>query len=308
LSHRGRAPTSTAPGQFGLGVDEPWWALDDSDLLQRLDASATGLTARTAAARLRSAGPNAVVDTQEAATLRLLLRQLSSPLVLILVIGAGLSLIVGEWVDAATILAIVVLGAVLGFTQEYRASQAVARLRQRLAMTTHVLRDGVPRRIPARRLVPGDVIELSAGQLVPADGRVLQARDFLVTEASLTGESYPVEKSAGVVAAGAVLAARTNCVFLGCSVRSGSATVLIVRTGRSTALGEVAARLAVQAPETNFSRGVRDFGQLLLRLMFGVVVAVLVVNQLLGRPAIDSLLFAVALAVGLSPEMLPAIA
>jgi len=155
--------------------------------------------------------------------------------------------------------------------------------------------------------VPGDVILLSAGNLIPADGRVLEAADFLVSESAMTGESFPVEKHPGVVAADTPIAARTNAVFLGASVRSGTAKVLAVRTGRETEFGAIAARLRLRAPETDFSRGVRRFGYLLLRVMLVIVLFVLTVNLLLQRPVIDSLLFAVALAVGLSPELLPAI-
>ncbi len=155
--------------------------------------------------------------------------------------------------------------------------------------------------------MPGDVIELSAGNLVPADGVILTARDFLVTEASLTGESMPVEKQPGAVKAEAPMSGRTNCAFMGTSVRSGTATVLVVKTGRATVFGEVAARLKTPPPEPEFARGVRQFGYLLVQIMVVMVFFVLAVNQMLGRPAIESLLFAVALAVGISPELLPAI-
>ena len=155
--------------------------------------------------------------------------------------------------------------------------------------------------------MPGDVIELTAGNLVPADGRILAARDFLVSEAALTGKSFPVEKAPGTVAADAPLAARSNVVSLGTSVRSGMATVLIAATGRATELGAIAARLETPLPETEFARGIRQFGYLLMRVMVAIVLSVLTINLLYGRPLTSSLLFAVALAVGLSPELLPAI-
>jgi P-type Mg2+ transporter len=272
-----------------------------------LNTSATGLSAAEATVRLARDGPNEVQQQRNIAAARLLLRQFASPLVLILVVAAVISLFVGDWVDAATILVIVVGSTALGFAQEYRASTAIAQLRGRLALMTRARRGGTPQAVAARELVAGDVVELAAGNLVPADGVVLEARDFLVIEASLTGESFPVEKRAGTTRPDAPLRERCNCVFLGSSVRSGMASVLIVRTGVATEMGHVAQRLATQAPETEFARGVRHFGELLLRVMLLVVVAVLVANQLLGRPAIDSLLFAVALAVGLSPELLPAI-
>jgi Mg2+-importing ATPase len=272
-----------------------------------MGSSDRGLAAAEAAQRLRRYGPNSVEEQRPVTALRLLLRQFESPLVLILVFGALISMVLRDWVEASIILAIVLGSTLLGFAQEYRASAAVAALRRRLALTVQVIRDGAPRTIRARAVVPGDVIQLAAGNLVPADGVVLDAKDFLVTEAALTGESFPVEKSRGVLPAETPLAGRTNCVHLGTSVRSGTATVLVLKTGRNTAFGAIASSLQEQAPETEFARGVRQFGYLLLRVMIVMVVFVLVVNEALGRPTMESLLFAVALAVGISPELLPAI-
>ncbi|HEY3074183.1 MAG TPA: magnesium-translocating P-type ATPase, partial [Burkholderiales bacterium] len=254
-----------------------------------------GLTSAEAAQRLERYGRNALEPAPRAATLRLLARQFASPLVLILVFGALVSLALREWLDAWIILAIVLGSAALGFWQEHRASAAVAKLRQRLALAARVLREGAPRLLPAAEIVPGDVVLLAAGNLVPADGRLLEACDFLVSEASLTGESLPVEKASG------------DKVFAGTSVRSGTARFVVETTGRATAHGAIAARLASPQGETEFARGARQFGYLLLRVALAVVLAVLVVNQWLGRPALESLLFAVALAVGLTPELLPAI-
>jgi Mg2+-importing ATPase len=227
--------------------------------------------------------------------MKLLARQFSSPLVLILLAGALLSLVTRQWLDASIILAIVLGSAALGFWQERRASVAVARLRERLALTAQVVRGGVRRTLPVTEIVPGDLVLLSAGNLIPADGTLLEARDFLVSEAALTGESFPVEKSAG------------EAVLTGTSVRSGTATARVEKTGRATQYGTIVARLEAAAPETDFAHGVRQFGYLLMRVMLVVVLAVLLANQLLGRPPLESLLFAVALAVGLTPELLPAI-
>ena len=288
-------------------MDGAYWDRAAPALLAALAASPAGLSTPEAADRLARFGPNTVEESRDVAAARLLLRQFASPLVLILVFGAVVSLFVRDWIDSAMILVIVVGSALLGFMQEYRASAAIAALRKRLALDVRVLRDGTVRSLAASRIVPGDVIELAAGNLVPADGVVLAARDFLVSEASLTGESMPVEKRPGVVSTDAALPARTNCAFMGTSVRSGTATVLVVKTGRATAFGDVAARLKAPPPETEFARGVRQFGYLLVRIMLVMVIFVLAVNHLLGRAAIESLLFAVALAVGISPELLPAI-
>src|SRR5512139_3919037 len=281
-----------------------YWTRSAAEVAAELAGGPAGLTSREAARRRR---PDEDAGAPRLAALRLLARQYRSPLVLILVFGAAVSLILRDWTEAAIILAIVLGSTLLGFAQEYRADAAVAGLRKRLALTVRALRDGVEREVPVAALVPGGVILLSAGNLVPGDGLVLDAKDFLVTEASLTGESFPVEKQPGVLPAGTALARRSNCVFLGTSVRSGSARVLVVHTGRDTAYGDVAARIAAPPPESDFARGVRHFGAMLMRVMVVMVLFVLVVNELLGRPPLDSLLFAVALAVGLAPELLPAI-
>lgn len=218
-----------------------------------------------------------------------------------------MSVITGEWVDAVIVLAIVSASAAIGYSREYRAQAAAARLRARVQVHAVALRDRSQQSVPVHDVVPGDVVLLSAGSIVPADCRLIEATDFFVNEAVLTGESYPVPKSPGVAAAGAPLTRRGNCVFLGTNVRSGSARALVVDTGATTEFGAIAHRLELRPPETEFDRGVRQFGYLLLAAMMIMTVAVLVVNLLLGRPLVETLLFSIALAVGLSPELLPAI-
>jgi Mg2+-importing ATPase len=285
----------------------PFWSREASALARDLGSGPAGLSTAAAEAALLRHGPNSVEDSRRLGGARLLLRQFESPLVIILVFGAGISLLLRDWTDAGIILAIVLGSTLVGFSQEYRASSAIEQLKRRLALTSRVLRDGVETTIPATHLVPGDLVLLSAGNLVPADGQILEARDFLVSEASLTGESFPVEKRPGLAAEGTSLSERNNCVFLGASVRSGTAKVLVAQTGRDTAFGAIAARLRARPPETEFQRGLRQFGYLLVRVMAVIVLFVLAMNALLGRPGVESLLFAVALAVGLSPELLPAI-
>lgn len=287
--------------------DLAYWAQDGAKLAASMGSGASGLTPEVAKTRLAEIGPNAVEDSEQLSRLRLLLRQFESPLVLILVFAACVSMVLQQWVDASIVLAIVLGSCFLSFSQEFRASKAVAELKKRLALTARVVRGGQSVTISASDIVPGDIVLLSAGNLIPADGLVLEAGDFLVSEASMTGESCPVEKHPGIVAHDAPLAARTNAVFLGASVRSGSARVLAVKTGRRTEFGAIAARLRQRPAETDFARGVRQFGYLLVRVMIVIVLFVLTMNLLLGRSGIDSLLFAVALAVGLSPELLPAI-
>jgi Mg2+-importing ATPase len=284
-----------------------WWTKDAAALAATLGSGVGGLSAGQAAAALRTVGPNTVEDTSGASTLKLALRQFESPLVLILIFAAGVSFALRQWVDGSIVLAIVLGSTLLGFYQEYRASAAVAELKQRLVLTCQVIRDGTPQVVPMQAVVPGDLVLLAAGNLIPADGAIVEASNFLVSEASLTGESFPVEKRPGIMPVDAPAATRTNSVFLGASVRSGTAKVIVVETGRRTAFAAIAARLSARQPETDFARGVRQFGMLLLRVMVVLVLFVLTVNLLLHRSLIESLLFAVALAVGLSPELLPAI-
>ena len=288
-------------------LDVPYWSQNAAALTAVLESGPGGLSANRAAAQLALVGPNSVEETTRLNAIRLLLRQFESPLVLILAVAAAITLALQQWVDAAIILAIVLGSCFLSFFHEYRASTAVEALKRRLALMCRVMRDGVEQSVPVSTIVPGDLLVLSAGNLIPADGLVLEAEDFLVSEASMTGESFPVEKRPGIIAPDAPIAARSNAVFLGASVRSGTAKVLAVNTGRRTEFGAIAARLRARPPETDFARGVRQFGYLLVRVMVVIVLFVLTANILLGRPVIESLLFAVALAVGLSPELLPAI-
>jgi Mg2+-importing ATPase len=287
--------------------DPPFWSKTAEQLFSELQSSEKGLSPETAKQRLASVGGNVIKDDSGPGAIALLAKQFSSPLVLILLFGAAISFWLRDVSDAVIIIVIVCTSALLSFWQEARASNAVAALRSRLALTSRVVRSGVEASVPAADLVPGDVIILSAGNLVPADGLILEATDFLVTEAALTGESLPVEKKPGQVPAQATISACTNCVFTGSSVRSGTARVLVVHTARNTEFGKIADRLQQSEPETDFDRGVRHFGSMLLKVMFLIVTFVLAINQLLGRPFVESLLFAVALAVGLSPELLPAI-
>jgi Mg2+-importing ATPase len=174
-------------------------------------------------------------------------------------------------------------------------------------MMALAIRDGVARKVPAEEIVPGDVVLLSAGSLIPADGILLEATDFYVNQAILTGETFPVEKRPGTAPIEAGMVEKTNCVFMGTNVRSGSAKALVVQTGPRTSFGEIAGRLTVRPPETDFERGVRRFGNLLSRIMLVLVVTVFAVNVFFQRPVLDSLLFSLALAVGITPALLPAI-
>ncbi|MHB1295817.1 MAG: magnesium-translocating P-type ATPase [Anaerolineae bacterium] len=290
-----------------LAIPPAFWSFSSEQLLSALRSTRDGLPPSDAASRLAQYGPNALEPKRRASTLRLFLSQFKSPLVLILVFAATVSAFVGEWTDAVIVLAVVIGSTVVGFVQEYRASDAIGKLRSQVTLHTQVLRGGQPQMVPSEQVVPGDVALLSAGSLIPADGVVLDASYFFVNQAVLTGETFPAEKRPDVVPASASLAERANCVYMGTSVRSGTAQVLIVQTGKETVFGHMAERLRLRPPETEFERGIHRLGYLLTRIMLAMMLIALATNILLAKPPIDSLLFALALAVGMTPELLPAI-
>jgi Mg2+-importing ATPase len=291
----------------GTAASDQYWRQPPDRLAKALHSTPDGLAAADARQRLAQVGPNALQARERATPLRFFLDQFKSPIVLILLFATGVSAVTQEWVDALIILAIVLGSALLSFFQEYSANTAAERLRSQVMVKSTVLRDGRPQAVPAGEIVPGDVVLLSAGSLVPADGVLLEARDFYVNQAVLTGETFPVEKKSGPVAAQAGLTERTNCVFMGTNVRSGSARALIVQTGAATAFGQIAERLTLRPPETEFERGIRHFGYLLTEVMLVLVLIVFAVNVFFHKPILDSLLFSIALAVGLTPQLLPAI-
>jgi len=266
----------------------------------------TGLTAQEAEARLDQFGPNEPAAAQHHSILFDLLHGFMNPLVLILVIAAIASAFLGDKVDAGIIGVIVLLSAAIDFAQTYRSQRAVEKLRAQVAPTATVLRDGEWKELRRREVVPGDIVRLSAGDLVPADARLLMARDLYVLQAALTGESLPADKEATGEPASTKADAR-NMVFLGTSVVSGTATAEIVATGAKTAFGDIAARLGTRPEATAFDLGLRNFSQLLARTVFFLVLFLIVVSVARHRDPLQSLMFAVALAVGLTPEFLPMI-
>ena len=286
---------------------DAYWSLPTERLMAELRVDAAGLAPGEAALRLKRYGPNALEATQTTSALGLFANQFKSPLVLILIFASVVSLVASEWIDAGVVLVIVFGSTILGFVQEYIAGNAIEKLRSQVTISSSVLRGGEAKTLPSAQVVPGDVVQLSAGSLIPADGVVLDAKDFFVNQAVLTGETFPVQKKSGAVAAKAGLAERSNCVFMGTSVRSGTARVLVAGTGKATVFGQIAEKLALRPPMTEFERGVQRFGYLLTRIMLAMVVVVLAINIFLARPPIASLLFSLALAVGLTPELLPAI-
>jgi Mg2+-importing ATPase len=236
-----------------------------------------------------------------------LLGRFRNPLVLILLGASVISAFTGDATGCLIICSIVLSSVLLDFWQEHRAGRAAQRLQQQVATHATVLRDGCAVEMTMQNLVVGDVVLLAAGDLVPADGRVLTARDCFVNQALLTGESYPVEKHAREAPPGTSVQAADNAVFMGSSLISGSARMLVCRTGAATSIGEIANKISEQSPPTAFEIGTRRFGLLIMRLTLLMVLFVVLVNALMHRPWLQSFLFAMALAVGLTPELLPMI-
>src|SRR3989442_1740366 len=275
---------------------------------ERLGSSPEGLSDEEAARRLARYGPNVVASDERHTRLRLLLRACLNPLVLLLAVLASVSLATGD-VRAATVMTVmIVLGVSLRFAQEARADAAGEKLRAMIRVTATVLRAGRPVGEPLARLVPGNVVHLGAGDWIPADFRILTCRALFVTQASLTGESLPVEKFATAGERGDRTALeQKNLCFLGTSVESGTATAVVVETGPRTYLGSIASTLAGAPVETAFDQGVARFTWLMIRFMMAMVPLVFVINGLTKHDWREAFFFAMAVAVGLTPEMLPMI-
>jgi Mg2+-importing ATPase len=289
------------------GVREHYWAIPIEQLLEQLRTSATGLSSSEAADRLRAHGENRLRPAHRGPLAEAILSQLRNPLLWLLLIAAVIGIAVGERTDAVIVIAIMLFSAILSIWQEGRAGRALERLRARVAARARVIRDNVELEVPASSVVPGDVLVLAAGTLIAADAVLLEARDLYLGEAALTGEAFAVAKRPGDVPEEAPVGQRTNVVHMGTSVRSGTGRAVVVRTGGATEFGHVAKRLALRAPETEFQQGLRRFGYLLLSLMLVLVFVVFTASVLRAHRASEALLFAIALSVGLAPEMLPAI-
>ncbi len=284
----------------------PFWSEGLPALADRLGSGPAGLSEAEATARLLHDGPNVLHQARKLGFLRLFVSRFKNPLVLLLIAASAISAATGDVTSSVIVIVMALLSVTLDSAQEYRAGEAADRLRQSVAIRVTARRGGATREIPARDLVAGDVILLSAGSLVPADGRLLDAKDCFVNQALLTGEPYPVEKHAAPGACDeGPMTESTAAVFMGTNVLSGSAVMLVCRTGARTALGEIGKSLEIEPPPTAFETGTRSFGFLILRLAVLMVLFVILVNTARHRPLLESFLFAVALAVGLTPELLP---
>jgi len=285
----------------------PFWSLAASDLLAQLGTTLQGLDAAEARRRLRQAGADGLKARPRLETLTLLLAQYKSPIILILLFAAGLSFFLRDHADGLIIMTIVIVSGLLGFWQEKGATEAVKRLLALVQIKAMVRREGESREIPVEEIIPGDIVLLHAGDVIPGDCLLLDSKDLYVDEAALTGETFPVEKTPGVLPPETPLARRTNALFMGTHVVSGAAAALTALTGAATEFGQVSSRLRLKAPETEFERGVKRFGYFLMEVTLMLVIAIFAINVYLARPVLDSFLFSLALAVGLTPQLLPAI-
>ncbi len=293
-------------GKIG-GTLVNFWNLSSSECLEKLATSPLGLSEKEAKSRLLRFGSNRLTTKKGQTVLGLFFSQFRSPIVLLLFFAAGLSFVVRDSTDALIILGIVFISGVLGFWQEHGAMNAVAKLLQIVQVKVSIFRNGVLEEISLEAVVPGDILNLTAGNIIPADCLLLESKDLFVDEATLTGETFPAEKTMDPVSGDAPLGKRTNSLWMGTHVISGNAKAIVVKTGKDTEFGKISERLKLRPMENEFELGVRKFGFFLLHITLLLVITIFVINLLLHRPVLDSFLFSLALAVGLTPQLLPAI-
>src|SRR5579871_5363677 len=284
-----------------------FWSLPSAELLSSLHAIPQGLTSDDARKRLANEDTRARKGKGGTHTLMLLVSQFKSPIILILLFAVGLSFFLRDITNALIILAIVLMSGLLGFWQERGAANAVEKLLAIIQIKATLLREGKPAEVAIEEIVPGDIVLLHAGDVIPGDSLLLESNNLFVNEAALTGETFPVEKTTGVLPPETPLSKRTNTLFTGTYAVSGTGTVLVVKTGKETEFGQISASLQLRPPETDFERGIRRFGYLLMEVTLLMVLSIFAINVYLHRPVLESFLFALALAVGLTPQLLPAI-
>ena len=275
--------------------------ISPSAIYERFETSSSGLTAREAAIRIAKYGENSLATQKKNAIILEYLIKFAEPMTLILFCASIISLIIGQFTDALIILIIVILSSTFEFLQEHAAQKALEKLRAQVATTATVIRDGKKQELPTDMLTIGDVVELSCGDIIPADCRIVSASDFFINESSITGESFPVEKSAQGTDE------KEQTVFMGTTVISGSAQVVVSAVGTKTEFGKVSTSLSKQAPKSEFEQGVTSFGYFILKLSIFLILFIFLVNAFRGGSVIEALLFAVAIAVGVVPELLPMI-
>ncbi len=303
----GRLSVSELSG-WALPSTDELLSLSIDELFARLNTSLMGLSTEEVEKRLRIYGYNELAKRKKRTAIVDFLSHFRSPLVIILLIAGSIAGFLGEVINVAIIFSIVFVSVILGFYQESKAEKAAEALKKKVTTTATALRDGAKQEVGLTEIVPGDIVYLSAGDIVPADARVIAAKDLFLNQSALTGESFPVEKtSMPVKAKGTAPTEWNNCLFMGTSVVSGTATAVVLKTGSHTEYGKIAKRLVEKEPETEFERGIKGFGFMIMQVTFLLVMFVFFINALYKRDVLESLLFAVTLAVGLTPELLPMI-
>jgi Mg2+-importing ATPase len=284
-----------------------YWTLQPAEVYEALKTSKDGLTQKEANERLKTYGPNEL-PRQGFSAFRILLRQFGNPLFVILLGATLVSFFVGAPEQALTILLMIALSVLLGFYNEYKAGRLVEELQRKVSLKALVTREGKNQEIESRFLVPGDIVSVYVGDIVPADMRIVEFKDLEVDEATLTGESFPVEKTAqGITVDHPTAHSAANFLFMGTIITHGYAKAVTARTGKNTEFGYISKSLARPHPRTEFQRGVKQYGNLLISLTMALAVGIFVLNALLQHPLVDSLLFSLAVAIGLVPELMPAI-
>lgn len=286
---------------------ETFWNLEKDDAVKELSSAEIGLSNAEADIRVKQYGFNTLKARSRSSSIILFLLQFKSPITILLIGAALLSMGLGDFPDAVIILFIILVSSFLGFWQEKGAANAINELIKMVQIHCRIIRDGKESELPVENVVPGDIIVLSAGDLIPGDCLLLNSKELFIDEAAFTGETYPVEKDIGIVSADSPLAKRTNSLFMGSHVISGNAKALVIKTGKQTEFGKISERLRTKVQETDFERGIRHFGYMLMEITLILVIIIFAVNILLHKPALDSFLFSLALAVGLTPQLLPAI-
>ena len=284
-----------------------FWNLSIDQVLQQTSSTPSGLSSQVAKQRLGESGANGLKKSRKLNPYGLFFNQFKSPIILILIFAAMLSIFLQDALDAVIILAIVLISGLLGFWQERGASNAVEKLLALVQVKATVLRENQAQEIPSQEVVPGDIVLLSAGKNIPGDCLILESTDLSVAEAALTGETYPVDKHSGLLPGDTGLSQRTNSLYMGTNVISGTAKAIVIHTGKSTEFGKVSERLKLRPVDTEFERGLNQFGYFLMEVTLILVGLIFLINVYLQRPALESFLFSLALAVGLTPQLLPAI-
>lgn len=275
-------------------------------LLGKLDTSQKGLKEEEAQKRLEDYGYNEPAKKKKRTILFQILSKLINPLVIVLLIIAAFSLFFGQKISAVIVMAIAVMSVLLSFIQEHRAGKEAERLSEMVRATATVYRNGKPKEIKIREIVPGDIVDLFAGDMIPADLRIIACKDLFINQASLTGESFPIEKIAEPPnTKNNSVSELSNIAFMGSSVVSGTALGVVIKTGISTQFGELSRKLTTMRVETSFDKGIKEFTWLMIRFMLILVVIVFAINAFLKGDAVQALMFALSVAVGLTPEMLP---